>query len=84
MSGGDPFCLWCGKSFRPRTTGGSAQRFCCSGHRHEFGSAARRWAVKLIEVGLISPETLKVARTSVRAVHDPLERETDLLGARAS
>src|SRR5262249_27029845 len=29
-------CLWCGRSFRPRSTGGSAQKFCCTEHRQQF------------------------------------------------
>jgi hypothetical protein len=79
MSAGNLVCLWCGQGFRPRTSGGSAQRFCSAKHRHEFGSAARRWAVKLIEAGLISAATLKVAGTSVRAVQRPFMGETNML-----
>ena len=26
----DGFCLWCDRTFTPRTTGGSAQKFCCT------------------------------------------------------
>jgi len=36
-------CLWCGRAFAPRATGGSAQKFCSTGHRQEFWIAARRW-----------------------------------------
>jgi hypothetical protein len=66
-----PTCLWCGRSFKPRTTGGSAQRFCSAAHRHAFGSAARRWAVRVVEAGLVSVETFKAAGSSVRAVGTP-------------
>jgi hypothetical protein len=27
----DARCLWCGRAFKPRSTGGSAQKFCCTG-----------------------------------------------------
>jgi hypothetical protein len=50
----DPRCLWCDRTFTTRATGGSAQKFCCTGHRHQFGSrrvAGRcgrsRWAYTL-------------------------------------
>jgi hypothetical protein len=29
-------CLWCGRAFTPRATGGSVQKFCCTGHRQQF------------------------------------------------
>src|ERR1043166_1388422 len=44
-------CLWCGRAFRPRTTGGSAQRFCSTEHRHAFWIAARRWTIRALEAG---------------------------------
>jgi hypothetical protein len=60
-------CLWCGQPFPQRTTGGSAQRFCCPSHRHAFGTAARRWAVMVVEAGLITVEILKVGPAAQRA-----------------
>jgi len=63
----NPCCLWCGRAFRPRATGGSAQKFCSTGHRQEFWIAARRWTMKAIDAGLISVDCLKAARTSVHA-----------------
>src|SRR5215813_1503571 len=44
----DARCLWCGRAFKPRSTGGSAQKFCCTGHRQEFWIAARRWTMRAI------------------------------------
>jgi hypothetical protein len=35
-------CLWCDRMFTPRMTGGSAQKFCCTGHRQQFWIAVRR------------------------------------------
>ena len=50
----DGFCLWCDRMFSPRATGGSAQKFCCTGHRQQFWIAARRWTMRAIEAGLYS------------------------------
>src|SRR5690348_18461802 len=61
-------CLWCDRTFTPRTTGGSAQRFCCTGHRQQFWIAARRWTMRAIEAGLLSVDCLKACHTSVHAV----------------
>ena len=60
-------CLWCDRLFTPRMTGGSAQKFCCTGHRQQFWIAARRWTMRAIEVGLLSIDCLKAAHTSVHA-----------------
>ena len=35
-------CLWCGRTFTPRRSGGSAQRFCAPKHRLQYWAAARR------------------------------------------
>jgi hypothetical protein len=48
----DARCLWCDRVFTPRTTGGSAQKFCCTGHRQQSWIAARRWTMRAIEAGL--------------------------------
>ena len=60
-------CLWCGRSFTPRSTGGSAQKFCCTEHRQQFWIAARRWTMRAIEAGLLSVDCLKASCTSVHA-----------------
>jgi len=70
-------CLWCDRTFTPRTTGGSAQKFCCTGHRQQFWIAARRWTMKAIEVGLLSVDCLKASHTSVHAVRGALPVVTD-------
>src|SRR5271168_594445 len=44
-------CLWCQRTFAARTTGGSSQKFCCTGHRQQFWIAARRWTMRAIEAG---------------------------------
>src|SRR4029077_7981660 len=50
----DARCLWCDRIFTPRATGGSAQKFCCTGHRQQFWIAARRWTMRAIDAGLLS------------------------------
>ena len=60
-------CLWCGRDFTPRVTGGSAQKFCCTGHRQEFWIAARRWTMRAIDAGLLSVACLKASHASVHA-----------------
>src|ERR1051325_9171412 len=62
-----PNCLWCSRPFRPRATGGSAQRFCSTEHRKAFWTAARRWTMRAIETGLLSIDCLKRTQTSVHA-----------------
>src|SRR5271156_3138626 len=48
----DARCLWCDRTFTLRTTGGSSQKFCCTGHRQQFWIAARRWTMRAIDAGL--------------------------------
>jgi hypothetical protein len=61
-------CAWCGRPFRPRTSGGSDQRFCGAPCRTAVWSAARRWVMRALEVGLLSTDVLKAAPASVHAV----------------
>jgi hypothetical protein len=63
----DACCLWCNRTFTPRMTGGSTQKFCCTGHRQQFWIAARRWTMRAIEAGLLSVDCLKASDTSVHA-----------------
>jgi hypothetical protein len=63
----EPRCLWCHRTFTSRTTGGSVQRFCCTGHRQQFWIAARRWTMRAIEAGLLSVDCLKASHASVHA-----------------
>jgi hypothetical protein len=63
----DARCLWCDRTFSPRMTGGSMQKFCCTAHRQHFWIAARRWTMRAIEAGLLSVDCLKASHTSVHA-----------------
>ena len=60
-------CLWCGRTFTARTTGGSTHKFCCTAHRQQFWIAARRWTMRAIDAGLLSVDCLKASHTSVHA-----------------
>ncbi len=51
-------CPWCGAAFLPNRTG-SRQRFCTSGCRNALWSAARRWAGRALDQGLLSLAALK-------------------------
>src|ERR1043166_2687010 len=62
-SAGKPHCLWCGRAFTTRMTGGSAQKFCSTEHRKAFWTAARRWTMRAIETGLLSVDCLKRPQT---------------------
>src|SRR5580704_9366331 len=68
-------CVWCGRAFTSRTTGGSAQKFCSTEHRKAFWTAARRWTMRAIEAGLLSVDCLKAAQSSVHAAAGALWRE---------
>src|SRR5260370_40967352 len=67
-------CLWCGRVFTPRKTGGSAQRFCSTEHRKAFWTAARRWTMRAIETGLLTIDCLKATQTSVHAAGEAFSR----------
>ena len=67
-------CLWSGRAFPPRQTGGSAQKFCSTGHRQAFWVAARRWTMRAIEAGLLSVDCLKASPPSVHAASAALDR----------
>jgi hypothetical protein len=62
-----PHCLRCDRHLTPRATGGSVQKFCCTGHRQQFWIAARRWTMRAIEAGLLSVDCIKASHTSVHA-----------------
>ena len=47
-------CLWCGRAFTPRTTGGSPAKFCSAAHRKAYHSAVRHWAEAEIAGGRLT------------------------------
>jgi len=72
---GEGGCLWCGRPLPPRMRSrGSLQRFCSTGCRGRFWTAARRWALAAIEAGLITASALKAPRESVHALLAAIQR----------
>jgi hypothetical protein len=70
-------CLWRGRAFRPRETGGSAQKFCSTGHRQAFWDAARRWMMRAVETGLLSVDFLKGNQRSVYAARGVFQSQEE-------
>jgi hypothetical protein len=52
-------CFWCDRPFRPRQTGGRAQRFCKMSCRRAFHGAERRWALDAIEAGVLTIDHIR-------------------------
>jgi hypothetical protein len=53
------WCPWCGRSFAAGGRGGRERRFCSTRCRQTFHSAARLWAIALVEGGLLSHDALR-------------------------
>ena len=47
-------CLWFGRAFTPRATGGSPAKFCSAAHRKAYHSAVRHWAEAEIAGGRLT------------------------------
>ena len=52
-------CLWCGRGFTPRATGGKTQRFCRPRCRRAFDAAGRRWIAAALTSGVLTIAHLK-------------------------
>ena len=63
-----PTCMWCGRPFRARQTGGRVQRFCWPSCRRAFHAAARAWALDAIADGTLSVVDLRNGATATRAL----------------
>jgi hypothetical protein len=61
-------CAWCGRNFRPRTTGGHAQRFCRPPCRRAYDAAGRRWVAAALADGSLTVEALKSRYSATRAL----------------
>jgi hypothetical protein len=73
-------CAWCAGVFKCRSSGGSSQRFCSSQCRSAFWTAARRWVMRAVSAGLLSPEVLKGPGASVHAVREGFQGEGSVVG----
>jgi hypothetical protein len=63
-----PLCPWCDSQFRPRQTGGRAQRFCRPSCRRAFHAAARNWALGAIVNGALGVEDIRNSAPATRAL----------------
>jgi len=52
-------CLWCGGIFKAIRRGNQEKKFCSDKCRHDFETAARRYAVRMLELELLTIEALK-------------------------
>ena len=59
-------CVWCETAYKPRSNGGSTQRFCSKDCRQNFNTACRIWAAAEYEA----------ARVSILALRTALEQHT--------
>jgi hypothetical protein len=61
-------CIWCGRPFTPRTTGGHAQRYCSPFCRRAFDAAGRRWVTEAIADGSLTLDQLRNGVAATRAL----------------
>src|SRR5215467_3484342 len=63
-----PSCSWCDRPFRPRQSGGRAQRFCRPSCRRAFHAAMRAWALNAIAQGRLTLADVKNNAPTTRAL----------------
>jgi len=73
----DCSCLWCGRAFMPRTTGGHMQRFCSAVCRRALDAAGRRWIAAALGTGTLTVVSLKDASAATRALPPGTTTEKD-------
>ena len=61
-------CSWCDRLFRPRQSGGRAQRFCRPRCRQALHAAAQAWALDEIAAGRVTVADLKNGLPATRAL----------------
>ena len=61
-------CEWCGTAFKPRTNGGTAQRFCKPACRRAFDQASRAWVRRRLHARLLSVADLRDGPGTARAL----------------
>lgn len=52
-------CRWCSREFEALKRGGNAKVFCQPSCKGRFETAARRYALAMVEAGLLSVDELK-------------------------
>jgi hypothetical protein len=61
-------CLWCGRAFAPRTSGGHAQRFCRPACRRTLDATGRRFVAEAIAGGMLTVDALRNGPVATRAL----------------
>jgi hypothetical protein len=61
-------CMWCGKPFALRRSGGTEQRFCAPGCRRAFHAKLRGWSERMFAAGAITLDDLKTDAPTARAL----------------
>ena len=52
-------CPWCLAPFTPEVRGGHTKKFCSAACKGQFESAARRYALAMVEAGLLSVDQMR-------------------------
>ena len=61
-------CLWCGRAFTPRATGGKRQRFCRPACRRALDAAGRRYIEVALADGALTIPDLREGPGTTRAL----------------
>lgn len=75
-------CLWCDGPLPSGRRHGSERQFCQPAHRHAFQAAARQWASRMVELGLISVADLAAERDARERAASAGETEANGRSAR--
>jgi hypothetical protein len=61
-------CLWCGRAFAPRRSGGRTQRFCGTRCRRGFDAGLRAWTLAELAAGRLRVLDIRNASPATRAL----------------
>jgi hypothetical protein len=61
-------CLWCGRRFMPRASGGKPQSFCRPACRRALDARGRRWIAAALADGRLTIGDLRNGRAATRAL----------------
>lgn len=68
-------CQWCGKGFETKPNPGPAQLFCSAACRGALHTAARRYALRLLDEGFITTANLQAATEAANLIdHREVQR----------
>jgi hypothetical protein len=61
-------CLWCGRAFAPRRSGGRTQRFCGTRCRRGFDAGLRAWTLAELAAGRLTVDNIRRRSPATRAL----------------